>query len=159
MEAANAGHAEGDKDNKSDSIGFTIQLPFEAKGNDYLEVKKHFQKFSNRLDHFMALSDAVVVMPGGIGTCLEFFYTWQLTQVKHICQIPIIMVGEMWTELINWTKKYPVAKELISKSDLDNVHVAKNNEEALKMVLKAYDKFKEVGKENFCKNINKYKLD
>ena len=90
MEAANAGHAEGDKDEKADNIGLTIQLPWEAHGNKHLELKKHFNKFSGRLDHFMALSRAVIVAPGGIGTCLEFFYALQLVQVKHIKPVPII---------------------------------------------------------------------
>ena len=32
----------------------------------------------------MRISHAVVVTPGGIGTLLELFYTWQLMQVGHI---------------------------------------------------------------------------
>ncbi len=46
MEAANAGHAAGDKEEKADNIGLTIQLPWEAHGNKHLELKKHFNKFS-----------------------------------------------------------------------------------------------------------------
>lgn len=142
MEAANAGHEKGDKGNKADSIGLVINLPWENKGNKHLEIKKRFNKFSNRLDTFIKLSKAVVIMPGGVGTCLEFFYAWQLIQVKHIKPTPIILIGKMWEELIKWVKKYPLKKGLISKKDVDNLHIAKNIEEAMNIILKTYNKFK-----------------
>ena len=102
MEAANKGHEESLS--SSNSIGLTVRLPYEAESNGFVNVEKHFQKFGNRLDHFMALSNAVVVTAGGIGTCLEFFYTLQLTQVKHICPIPIILLDPMWNEVYGWLK-------------------------------------------------------
>lgn len=142
MEAANAGHKAGEKNHQSDSIGLIIKLPWEAKKNKHLDIKKKFNKFSNRLDHFMALSSAAVIMPGGIGTILEIFYTWQLIQVKHIDPIPIILIGKMWEGLIQWVKKHPVKNGLISPGDLDHIHIAKNNKEAMKIILKSYETFK-----------------
>lgn len=142
MEAANAGHEAGDKGHTSDNIGLIIQLPWETKRNKHLEIKKHFNKFSKRLDTFMALSNVVVVMPGGIGTCLELFYTWQLIQVKHINPIPIILVGKMWNELFKWMKKYPIKQGLVSPDESDCIHIAKNNKEAMRIILKTYEKFK-----------------
>lgn len=157
MEAANKGHAAGDVVGTADSIGLTIALPWETTKNKYVEIEKHFEKFSGRLDHFMALSSAVVITPGGIGTCLELFYTWQLTQVKHICPIPIILVGKMWHQLMKWVKKYPLKAGLISPLDLKNVYIAKNNKQAMKIILRTNEIFKKEGK-NYCKNVNKYKL-
>lgn len=142
MEAANLGHQEGDVKNISDDIGLPIYLPWENEANKHLEIKKNFKKFSGRLDNFMALSSVVVVMPGGIGTCLELFYTWQLIQVKHINPVPIILVGKMWKELIKWVKKYPLKLGLISAPDLDNIFIAENNKEAMKIILKTYKAFK-----------------
>lgn len=158
MEAANAGHQMGDKDDVSDTIGLTIQLPWEAEENKHLDIKKHFQHFSGRLDQFMVLSHVVVVTPGGVGTCLEFFYTWQLTQVKHICKIPIILIGEMWAELIEWIKKYPLDHGLISPEDLDNVFVVKSNAEALKIIDRAHEVFLK-DRKNYCQNSDQYKLE
>jgi len=142
MDAANAGHEEGDKDNKADSIGLIIELPWEAEGNKHLEVSQKFAKFSKRLDNFMALSSVVVVTPGGIGTCLELYYTWQLVQVGHIDPVPIIVVGKMWEELIKWMTKYPLKDKLISPKDMKHVHIAKNNKEAMAIIKKAHTKFK-----------------
>lgn len=156
MEAANLGH-QLSHNGKSHSIGLTIELPFEADSNKHLDVKKHFAKFSNRLDHFMALSNVVVVMPGGIGTCLELFYTWQLVQVEHICHIPIIVHGEMWHELIDWARKYPLAKKLVNSEDFNNIFCVSNNEEAMEIILDTYEAYKQGG-DDFCVNYKKYKL-
>ena len=50
----------------------------------------------------MRISHAVIVTPGGIGTILELLYTWQLIQVSHISERPIILLGEMWNGLLDW---------------------------------------------------------
>lgn len=59
---------------------------------------------------FMLLSNVVVVAPGGIGTTLELFYTWQLMQVGHICKVPIIVYGDMWQTLVAWVDEYIVSR-------------------------------------------------
>lgn len=158
MEAANAGHGAGDTKNKAHSIGLNIKLPFEEQGNRHLEIKREFDRFSNRLDHFMILSNVVIVMPGGVGTCLEFFYAWQLTQVKHICNIPIILCGKMWQELIEWVTKFPIKQGLINKSDLHNLYIVQSNKEALDLIKKSHKIYKKEG-DKYCLNINKYTLD
>jgi len=95
MEAASRGHylaceVCGDPS----AIGINIELPFEQKPNRYLDVEETVSTFSARLDTFMVLSHMFVIAPGGIGTLLELFYTWQLMQVGHICHAPIILWGE-----------------------------------------------------------------
>ena len=137
MEAANSGHKSVDNGTRAYSIGIGIELPWEQRMNDYVQVQKHFRKFSRRLDQFMVLSDVVVVMPGGIGTCLELFYTWQLTQVHHIRTIPIIVVGEAWRKLIEWVDDELVGGGRVSPEDMDNVFCVDTNEEALQIILDA----------------------
>ena len=48
-----------------------------------------------RLQHFVIASDAFVVVPGGIGTVLETLMIW-LLQVRHVDNVPLILVGKMW---------------------------------------------------------------
>jgi len=93
MEAASKGHntACNEYKNPTNTIGINIQLPFEQVPNRYLDVEETVSTFSARLDTFMVLSDIFVITPGGIGTLLELFYTWQLMQVGHICRAPIIL--------------------------------------------------------------------
>jgi len=156
MDAANTGHMDGDPNDESDSIGLTIELPWEAGANKHLDLHKHFEHFSNRLDNFMALSNAVIVMPGGIGTCLELFYTWQLIQVKHICPMPIILFGEEWHSLIEWVKEHPLKQGLVSPKDMDNIHCVDTKEDAFKILDEVYEKFKK--DPDFCNNLKKFNL-
>jgi hypothetical protein len=30
---------------------------------------------------------------------------WQLLQVRHVHDTPLILVGKMWPELVDWTRK------------------------------------------------------
>jgi len=157
MDAANAGHESVDPDG-TNSIGLTIRLPWEGEHNEHLDIFKHFDKFGDRLDHFMALSNAVVISPGGIGTCLEFFYTLQLTQVRHICPIPIILMDPMWTSLNDWLLTQPVERGFVSPKDLNNVFVVNNPDEAMEIISQAKKAF-DAGGGEVCLNSKVYKLD
>lgn len=157
MEAANRGHKAGRRDGMSHSIGLAIKLPEEQKINKSLDVVKKFDTFSKRLDNFMLLSNAVIVASGGVGTLLEFFYTWQLVQTKKICDIPIILLGDMWKGLIDWLEKNPMKKKYFEEHDLSLVFLAKDCSEAFRMVKEAYVQHKK-GNKNLCLNYKRYKL-
>ena len=159
MMAANEGHRVGSKakHKKTHSIGLTIKLPKEQKINSHLDIVKRFSRFSDRLDNFMLLSNVIVVAPGGVGTILEFFYGWQLVQVNQICHIPIILLGKQWPGLIRWLEKYPLKQKYFNKKDLNLLFLAKNCDEAIKMIDNAYEEYKK-GNKNFCLNYKKYKL-
>jgi predicted Rossmann-fold nucleotide-binding protein len=62
--------------------------------------------FFTRLHHFVLTSDAFVVAPGGIGTVLELMMIWQLLQVKHVHDTPLILVGKMWSGLVDWASAH-----------------------------------------------------
>lgn len=157
MEAANKGHKDGRGKKKIHSFGLNILLPKEQQANQHLDVKKDFERFSERLDYFMHLSNVFVVAPGGVGTLLEFFYTWQLVQVKHICNIPIILLGDMWPELIEWLEKWPFKKKFLSQEDLNSLFLADHCKEAMDVIRMTYEKYKKGG-DDFCLNYKKYKL-
>lgn len=158
MEAANKGHREGRKTKKVHSFGLNIMLPQEQKANKHLDVHREFNRFSQRLDYFMKLSNVVVVAPGGIGTALEFMYTWQLTQVEHICNIPIILLGDMWEPLIKWFEEWPLRKKMINEEDMMPIFLARHCREAMKIINKAHYDFVHRGSD-YCWNYRKYKID
>ncbi|MDO8508279.1 MAG: LOG family protein [Nanoarchaeota archaeon] len=157
MEAASAGHNMGKGKTKAHTIGLNIKLPHEQRINDYVDIKKEFTRFSERLDNFMLLSNSIVVAHGGIGTILELLYAWQLMQVKHICNIPIILLGPQWKGLIKWLKKEPLKRGFFSKEDLQLLFIAKNSKEAMKIIEESYKEYKK-GNKNFCLNYKKYKI-
>ena len=43
-------------------------------------------------------------MPGGIGTVLETLMIWQLLQVRHVDNVPLILVGKMWKGFVEWAQ-------------------------------------------------------
>jgi predicted Rossmann-fold nucleotide-binding protein len=65
--------------------------------------------FFTRLHHFVLTSDAFVVAPGGIGTVLELMMIWQLLQVRHPHGTPLILVGKMWADLVEWARTHLLA--------------------------------------------------
>lgn len=155
MEAASIGHKQGKGNSNLHTIGIGVKLPWHQGFNKAIDYKQEFGRFSGRLDEFMLLSNAVIVTPGGIGTLLEFFYTWQLVQVHHICNIPIILMGEQWKGLLNWIKQNPLKTNYLTKRDFDLVFYAKNEHEVLDMINDVHTHFKNQGKD-FCLNYKRY---
>src|SRR5262245_21719583 len=105
MQAANEGAASVNAPERNRSIGIRVELPFEQEVNPFVEQAFEHKTFFSRLHHFVLTSDAFVVSPGGIGTVLELMMIWQLLQVKHVHDTPLILVGNMWAELVAWAKK------------------------------------------------------
>lgn len=145
MQAANEGYKEGRKSNNSHSYGLLIQIENERR-KSHADIEKNFDKFSERLDNFMLLSNAIVVAPGGVGTMLEFFYTWQLLQVNKIRHIPVILMGTMWVEFVKWIEENPMKHGFISPQDLYLVHVARTAEDAMKILQKEFAKYQKKNK-------------
>lgn len=154
MYAANAGHQAGQRNNKIHSIGLNIKLLHEQEANRHLDVKKEFETFSERLDNFMDLSHVVVVAPGGIGTTLELFYTWQLVQVKHIDTIPIILFDKMWKELVRWVERWPLKRGLLDKEDLDFLFTAETIDDVMGIIKEFHEVYLE-GEDPKCADIKK----
>jgi uncharacterized protein (TIGR00730 family) len=102
MQAANEGAAGS---NRAQSIGIRVDLPFEQDVNAYVTEAFEHRTFFTRLHQFVLASDAFVVAPGGIGTVLETMMIWQLLQVKHLQETPLILVGRMWPGLIEWARQ------------------------------------------------------
>ena len=138
MNAASEGHYAGDKGNRTQSIGLQILLPEQQRDAQHLDNKQEFFRFSERLDSFIEYAHAVVVAPGGIGTLLELLYIWQLMQVKMISDVPIILLGRMWSELIEWIHKWPVQNRFMDPSDVELILMVEDYEEALAIIMDVY---------------------
>jgi uncharacterized protein (TIGR00730 family) len=142
MEAANSGAIEGQIESHARSFGLAIHLPSEEQSNPFVDKVFRHRTFFSRLHHFVRLSSAFIVMPGGIGTALELFMVWQLLQVKHMKEHPVILVGTMWTGLIEWISETMVSRGLVSPPDLDVVNVVASSAEAIPIIRASYDRYK-----------------
>jgi uncharacterized protein (TIGR00730 family) len=101
MEAANRGAREaGGK-----TIGLNIRLPFEQGANPYITDGLHFEfhYFFMRKFWFAYLAKALVIFPGGFGTCDELFEILTLVQTDKLSkQIGIILYGsDYWNQVLS----------------------------------------------------------
>src|SRR3954451_23696176 len=148
MEAANSGAMEGQTESHSRSFGLAIHLPTESDANPFVNKVFRHRTFFSRLHHFIRLSSAFIVMPGGIGTALELFMVWQLLQVKHVREHPLILVGTMWDGLIDWINQTMVQRGLVSPPDMQTVSVVGSSEDAIPIIRASYEQFKQENNSN-----------
>ncbi len=104
MQAANEGAAQAA--NGSESVGIRVNLPFEQGANPFVKQAFEHRTFFSRLHHFVLLSDAYIVAPGGIGTALETLMIWQLLQVRHLENTPLVLMGPMYRDLVGWARQH-----------------------------------------------------
>jgi len=134
MEAANRGALEAG----GESIGLGIELPWEAKLNDYLTFGLNFRYFFVRKMMFVKYSQGYVVLPGGLGTLDELFEAMTLSQTLKITQFPIVLMGtEHWTGLLDWMRGTMLSDARIKQSDIDMLTVTDDVEEAVELMVKA----------------------
>ena len=124
MQAANEGAIAVSGRNRS--VGIRVDLPFEQELNPFVGQAYQHRTFFSRLHHFMIISDAFVVVPGGVGTLLEMSLAWQLLQVRKLYNTPLILVGKMWAELVEWGRRSMLREgsELASEIDFTIAHCA-----------------------------------
>src|SRR4051795_4916274 len=120
MEAANRGAREaGGK-----TIGLNIRLPFEQGANPYITDGLHFEfhYFFMRKFWFAYLAKALVIFPGGFGTCDELFEILTLVQTDKLSKkIQVILYGsDYWKEVLMFK---PMAEwGAIAEKDLELLH-------------------------------------
>jgi hypothetical protein len=136
MQAANEGAREAGAAGSERSIGIRVELPFEQEINPFVEQAFEHQTFFTRLQHFVLLSDAYIVAPGGIGTVLESMMIWQLLQVRHLQDTPLVFVGAMWRGLVEWVAQAMLRPgfELASAADVAIPQCVDTTDEAIAII-------------------------
>ena len=133
MQAANEGAAVS---KRTQSVGIRVNLPFEQNVNAFVTEAFEHRTFFTRLHQFVLASDAFIVAPGGIGTVLEMMLVWQLLQVRHLTDTPLILVGKMWPGLIEWARGSMLAADppLAHTADLRIPLCVANADEAVALM-------------------------
>jgi uncharacterized protein (TIGR00730 family) len=136
MRAANEGASSVEPGSSARSVGIRVELPFEQEVNPFVGQVYEHRTFFSRLHHFMIVSDAFVVVPGGIGTLLELSLAWQLLQVRKLYNTPLVLIGEMWGELVEWGRRAMLRPgiELADAVDFSIPHCVRTPEEAIELV-------------------------
>jgi len=120
MEAANRGAREGG----GKTIGLNIRLPFEQGANPYITDGLHFEfhYFFMRKFWFAYMAKALVIFPGGFGTCDELFEILTLVQTDKLSKkIGVVLYGrEYWEEVLDLK---PMSEwGAIAEKDLELLH-------------------------------------
>jgi uncharacterized protein (TIGR00730 family) len=136
MQAANEGAAVADSPESHRSVGIRVDLPFEQEANPFVTEAFEHKTFFTRLHHFVLTSDAFIVVPGGIGTVLELMMIWQLLQVRHVGETPLILVGKMWADLVDWGRSHLVTAQppLAKAEDMSIPRCVNTADEAIALV-------------------------
>jgi uncharacterized protein (TIGR00730 family) len=134
MQAANEGAAAAP--DRAHSLGIRVDLPFEQEVNAFVTQAFEHRTFFTRLHQFVLSSDAFIVAPGGIGTVLETLMIWQLLQVRHLENTPLILVGKMWPGLIAWAGSSMLAVDppLANPDDMTIPRCVANADEAIALI-------------------------
>jgi uncharacterized protein (TIGR00730 family) len=134
MQAANEGAAAAP--DRARSFGIRVDLPFEQEVNAFVTQAFEHRTFFTRLHQFVLSSDAFIVAPGGIGTVLETMMIWQLLQVRHLENTPLILVGQMWPGLIEWARSSMLSVDppLANPEDMTIPHCAAHADEAIALI-------------------------
>src|SRR6266540_5565628 len=101
MEAANKGATEAG----GLSVGLGIELPFEQRINDWVDVGLNFRYFFARKTMFVKYAQAFIVLPGGFGTMDELFEALTLVQTGKVTSFPVVLFGTAyWAGLLDWLR-------------------------------------------------------
>jgi uncharacterized protein (TIGR00730 family) len=141
MEAANEGAYEAYPSMKERSVGLNIHLPLEQAPNTFVGRAYEHRTFFSRLQHFVLRSNAFIAVSGGIGTMLEVSMIWQLLQVGHLYNVPLVLVGPMWQGLIDWARESMIEEAelpLADPVDMDIPRCVDRAEDAVEIIKAHY---------------------
>ncbi len=122
MQAANRGAF---KAPVGESVGLSIDLPFEQSVNPYTTKQLTFNYFFSRKYMLVKYSKACVIFPGGYGTLDELFEVVTLTQTGKMRDgFRVYLVGsEFWQDLMKFIENTLVNEKMIDPGDLDIIKV------------------------------------
>jgi uncharacterized protein (TIGR00730 family) len=136
MEAANRGASEAG----AQSVGLSIDLPFEQDQNAWIDLDVEHHYFFTRKVMFVRYASAFVVMPGGFGTLDELFEALTLIQTRKVRYFPVILMGrDYWQGLVDWLHQTVEAEGKIGPEDMALLRITDDPAEVVEMVSAAAD--------------------
>jgi hypothetical protein len=134
MEAVNRGASEAG----GVSVGLGIELPFEQRLNDWVDLGINFRYFFARKTMFVKYAQAFVIMPGGFGTLDETFEALTLVQTNKVTRFPVILFGSAyWGGLLDWLNETVRREGKINPADLGLIHVTDDVDDAVARIVEA----------------------
>jgi uncharacterized protein (TIGR00730 family) len=98
--------------------------------NEWVAEEIRHEAQRDRLLHLVLNNDAMIALPGGIGTLSEVALAWSLLQTGEMAARPLVLLGPLWRETI---RVYAQA-EYIRPRDMDLIYLATSPETAVAYV-------------------------
>jgi uncharacterized protein (TIGR00730 family) len=103
------------------------------------ELSFEFHYFFTRKFWMMMPARALVVMPGGLGTCDELFESITLMQCGKTSSIPVVLMGkDYWKTVINWDLL--VERGTVSPRDRDRLFFTDSVDEAFEHITEVIER-------------------
>ncbi len=142
MHAVDQGASHGTLERTVDG-DLPVRLVSEADEMPFVEKVYRHRTFFSRLHHFIRLSSAFIVLPGGIGSTLEAMMVWQLLQAKHLPPTPFLLYGNHWHGLYAWLEEEACGRGYVSTGDMQLPTLVATVDEAVDCILKPLAEFNE----------------
>ncbi|HEY7043493.1 MAG TPA: TIGR00730 family Rossman fold protein [Nocardioidaceae bacterium] len=134
MEAANRGASEAE----GVSVGLGIELPFEHRLNEWVDIGINFRYFFARKTMFVKYAQGFIALPGGFGTFDEIFEAVTLVQTQKVTSFPIVLLGTTyWSGLVEWIRDVVLAGGKVSDKDLALLQTTDDVDEAVAIMVEA----------------------
>ena len=131
MEAVNRGVSEAG----GVSVGLGIELPFEQRLNDWVDMGINFRYFFARKTMFVKYAQAFVIMPGGFGTLDELFEALTLVQTRKVTRFPVILYDSAyWRGLLDWVRSTLLPGGKVGAADLDLITLCDDVDEVVTLI-------------------------
>jgi hypothetical protein len=99
--------------------------------NPWVHTEIRTENLNRRLEILTRQPDAMIALPGGIGTLVEIMLSLNLMVVKSIPTRPLILIGQEWHA--SFSALFENNSAFISENNRDLVHFAQSNEEAVNL--------------------------
>ena len=120
------------------SVGLGIELPFEQRINDYVDIGIQFRYFFARKTMFVKYAQAFVIAPGGFGTMDELFEALTLVQTRKVTRFPVVLLGRAyWQGMFDWLRDTMLNEGMINGEDLDLMRCTDDIDEVVDVVVRA----------------------
>ena len=117
------------------SVGLGIELPFEERLNDWVDIGLQFRYFFARKTMFVKYAQGFVVFPGGFGTLDELFEALTLVQTHKVTSFPVILYDRAyWAGLLDWMRRTAAAEGTICDADVDLLKVTDDVDEIVEIM-------------------------
>ena len=109
-------------------IGLPMQHWTHLSPNSWNTVLRWSSDYGTRLNHIQQC-DAIVALPGGIGTLSELTLAWAARQTEGRFA-PLVLIGDCWPPLLAAIRSHLVVDE----EDMQLLHYVNSPEEAIQVI-------------------------